>query len=335
MTKPVSFGVISTARIGWEKVIPAMQKSKFCKIDAICSRDLPTAQAMAKKLGIAKAYGSYEAMLDDKDIEAVYNPLPNHLHVPWSIAALKAGKHVLCEKPIGLDAKEASKLVGAEKKYGKIAAEAFMVRHHPQWQRAREIVRSGEIGDVRSVQTFFSYFNDDAGNVRNQADIGGGGVYDIGCYAIVSARYIFGSEPERVVSLIERDPKFGTDRLASALMEFPGQRHLTFSVSTQLVPYQRVQICGTKGRIEVQIPFNAIPDVGMKILIDTGAGLSGEGIRTEVIPACDQYGLQGDAFAKAIRGEATFEFGIADSVAQMKVIDGVFKSAKLNRWVKI
>ena len=158
MTKPVSFGVISTARIGWEKVIPAMQKSKFCKIDAICSRDLPTAQAMAKKLGIAKAYGSYEAMMADKDIEAVYNPLPNHLHVPWSIAALKAGKHVLCEKPIGLDAKEASKLVGAEKKYGKIAAEAFMVRHHPQWQRAREIVRSGEIGDVRII--FFQHGHD-------------------------------------------------------------------------------------------------------------------------------------------------------------------------------
>lgn len=335
MTKPVSFGVISTARIGWEKVIPAMQKSQHCKIDAICSRDLATGQEWAKKLGIPKAYGSYEAMLADKDIEAVYNPLPNHLHVHWSIEALKAGKHVLCEKPVGLNVAEAKKLVAAQKKYGKLAAEAFMVRHHPQWKRAREIVRSGEIGELRAIQTFFSYYLEDPTNVRNQADIGGGGLYDVGCYAIVSARYIFGTEPERVVGVLNHDPVMKTDRVASALAEFPEGKHLTFTVGTQIVPYQRVHICGTRGRVEVQIPFNAIPGKGMKILIDNGTDLTGANIRTEVMPECDQYGLQGDAFVKAIRGEETFEFGIEDSVKQMKVIDGIFKSAKTGRWVKL
>ena len=334
MNQRVNWGVISTANIGWKKVIPAMIKGSNINIMAIASRDMAQAQAMAQDLNIARAYGSYEAMLADLDIEAVYNPLPNHLHVPLTLAALEAGKHVLCEKPIALTAMEAARLRDAAQKSGKLVAEAFMVRHHPQWQRARALVKSGAIGEVRAIQTFFSYFNNDPANVRNQADIGGGGLYDIGCYAITTARYKFGSEPERVIATTEHDPKFHTDRLASGLMDFGAGRHLTFTVSTQLVPYQRVQICGTKGRIEVQIPFNAPADGETRLLIDTGADLAGSSITTETLPACDQYTLQGEAFSRAVRGQAPLEYDLEDAILNMRIIDALFRSTHSNHWEK-
>jgi predicted dehydrogenase len=217
MAKTVSWGVISPAKIGVEKVIPAMQKCAVSRIDAIASRDLSRAKTTAAKLGIAKSYGSYEDLLADPSIDAIYNPLPNELHVPWTLKALAAGKHVLCEKPIALNAEEAKQLIAAREKSGKLVAEAFMVRFHPQWRRAREIARSGEIGTPRAIHTFFSYHLLDPTNIRNIPP-GGGGLYDIGCYAVISGRYIFGAEPTRVVSTIERDPKMGTDRLASALV---------------------------------------------------------------------------------------------------------------------
>ena len=334
MNQRVNWGVISTANIGWKKVIPAMIKGSNINIMAIASRDMAQAQALAQDLNIARAYGSYEAMLADLDIEAVYNPLPNHLHVPLTLAALEAGKHVLCEKPIALTAMEAARLRDAAQKSGKLVAEAFMVRHHPQWQRARALVKSGAIGEVRAIQTFFSYFNNDPANVRNQADIGGGGLYDIGCYAITTARYIFGSEPERVIATTEHDPNFHTDRLASGLMDFGAGRHLTFTVSTQLVPYQRVQICGTKGRIEVQIPFNAPADGETRLLIDTGADLAGSSITTETLPACDQYTLQGEAFSRAVRGQAPLEYDLEDAILNMRIIDALFRSTHSNHWEK-
>ena len=239
--------------------------------------------------------------------------MPNELHVPWTIKALEAGKHVLCEKPVALDAGEAETLIAARDKAGRLVAEAFMVRHHPQWRRARELARSGAIGEVRAIQTFFSYRLLDPENVRNRPP-GGGGLYDIGCYAIVTARYIFGAEPTRVVATLDRDPNFGTDRLASAILEFPGGRHLTFSAATQLSAHQRVTIVGEAGRIEIAIPFNALPDRPMRIVIDPGADLVGGGARVEEFPVSDQYGLQGDAFARAVRGEAPLEFGIEDAV---------------------
>ena len=271
-------------------------------------------------------------MFADPEIEAVYNPLPNHLHVPVSIQALKAGKHVLCEKPIALTAPEAEDLVEAERASGKLIAEAFMVRWHPQWQRARALVLEGAIGDLRAIQVAFSYYNVDPANVRNMADIGGGGVYDIGCYAIISGRYLFGAEPERVVSTIERDPKFGTDRLASALLKFPGNRQLSFMVSTQLVPYQRVQAFGTKGRIEIEIPFNAPSGYGCRIFRDTGADVKGSGITVETMPACDQYTLQAEAFSRAIRKEEAWPYPIGDAVLQMRVIDAIYKSGETGKW---
>ena len=223
------------------------------------ARHLAKARDAAERLGIGRAYGSYEELLADPEIEAVYNPLPNELHVPWTIKALEAGKHVLCEKPIGLDANEARSLIEARERTGKLVAEAFMVRFHPQWRRARELVGIGAIGAASAIQTFFSYRLLDPANVRNRPP-GGGGLYDIGCYAILTARYIFGAEPTRVVATLDRDPNFRTDRLVSAIVEFPGGRHLTFSAATQLSGHQRVTIVGEAGRIEVEIPFNAPPD---------------------------------------------------------------------------
>ncbi len=260
-----------------------MQRAERCDIAAIASRDETRARKAAERLGIARAYGSYEALLADPEIEAIYNPLPNELHVPWTVKALEAGKHVLCEKPIALDAGEARTLIAARDKAGKLVAEAFMVRYHPQWRRARELAQSGAIGPVGAIQTFFSYRLLDPDNVRNRPP-GGGGLYDIGCYAILTARYVFGAEPTRVVATLDRDPKFGTDRLASAILEFPGGRHLTFTAATQLSPHQRVTIVGEAGRIEILIPFNALPDRPMRIVVDYGADLVGGGARVEDFP---------------------------------------------------
>src|SRR5271163_3700656 len=294
--RKVKWGVLGVAKIAIEKVIPAMQQGEASHIAAIASRDLGKARAAANKLGIERAFGSYEELLADGEIEAVYNPLPNELHVPWTLRALAAGKHVLCEKPIALDAEEARSLIDVRDRSGKLVAEAFMVRCHPQWRRAKELAGTGAVGELRAIQTFFSYRLLDPENVRNRPP-GGGGLYDIGCYAILSARYIFGAEPTRVVATIDRDPNFLTDRLAGAILEFPGGRHSTFTVGTQLSAHQRVTIVGDAGRIEVMIPFNAPSDQPTEIAIDTGAGLSGGGRRVEKFPICDQYTLQGDAFS--------------------------------------
>jgi predicted dehydrogenase len=329
--EPVKWGIISTARIGVEKVIPAMQKSRHCRIVAIASRDEGAARQTAGRLGIPKAYGSYEALLADPEIEAVYNPLPNHLHVPWSIKAAEAGKHVLCEKPIALDAAEARTLLEARERTGKLITEAFMVRSHPQWLRARELVRQGRIGTLRAIQGLFSYMLTDPTNVRNQADIGGGGIYDIGCYPIVTSRYLFGAEPTRVVALVDRDPAMRVDRLASVILDFPGGQ-ASFCCSTQLVPYQRMQICGTKGRIEVEIPFNAPPDRPCRIYLDDGSQLGDASATEESFAICDQYAIQGDLFSEAIRGGKPPEFGLEDAVRNMQVIDAVYRSGRSGQW---
>ncbi len=329
----IRWGIISTANIGTEKVIPGMLKSKAFEVRAIASRELSTAKKWAKKLGIPVAYGSYEELLDDPEIDAVYNPLPNHLHVPLTLKAVRKHKHVLCEKPIALSAAEAEKLEAAAKSV--IVAEAFMVRHHPQWIKAREIVRKGKLGTLKAVQVFFSYYNDDPTNVRNLADIGGGGAYDIGCYAIVSGRYFFGAEPTAVVSLIDRDPVFHTDRTTSALIDFGEGRHLTFTVATQAVPFQQVNVVGTKGRIEIAVPFNAPQGGAMRIYLDNGKELGGASAKTIKLPKADQYQLEAEAFTRAIEGKEPLEFGLDDAILQMKVIDAVFRSEKSGGWEKV
>jgi len=331
--KPVIWGVISTAKIGREQVLPAMMKSRLLEVRAIASRTQAAARTAADALGIPKAYGSYQALLEDPEIEAIYNPLPNHLHVPLTLQAAAAGKHVLCEKPIALTAQEAGSLREAARKV--LITEAFMVRFHPQWLRARELVREGRIGTLRAVQMFFSYNNLDPENVRNKADIGGGGLYDIGCYAIVAGRFFFAAEPTRGISLIDRDPQFGTDRITSALVDFGDGRRLDFTVSTQVALHQRIQLCGTKGRIELPIPVNAPKGATTSIFIDDCSSLEGSGIVTETLPECDQYMLQGEAFSRAVRGETPLTYGVDDAIANMRVIDALFQSEKSGRWETI
>jgi predicted dehydrogenase len=328
----IRWGIISTANIGVDKVIPGMLNSRQIEVRAIASRSLPKAKRVAKKLGIPVAYGSYEELFDDPEIDAIYNPLPNHLHVPMTLAAAKKGKHVLCEKSIALSAAEAKTLKKAPK--GILIAEAFMVRHHPQWIRARDMVRKGKIGTLRATQSLFTYYNVDPKNVRNMADIGGGAVYDIGCYPIVGARYIFGAEPVRIMGLIDRDPKFRTDRTTSGLIDFGQGRHLTFTTSTQATPYQRFQILGTKGRIEIVIPYNAPQGEAMTIFLDDGKKLGDASAKPIKLPKADQYQLEAEAFSRAIQGKEKFEFAIDDAVKQMRVLDALFRSEKSGKWEK-
>ena len=318
---PVRWGILSTALIGTQKVIPAMLKSTSLLVDAIASRDLATAQAVADKLGIATAHGSYEALLADPSIEAIYNPLPNHLHVPMTLAAAQAGKHVLCEKPMSMNAAELEVLRPFTSEVH--IQEAFMVRSHPQWSLAREHVRRGEIGELRFMQVPFSYYNVDASNIRNRPDAGGGALYDIGCYAIVAGRWFFECEPERVAATIDRDPAFGTDRSTSGVLDFGGGRQQVFSVSTQATRWQRILLVGSKGRIEIEIPFNAPQDAPTRYWVDAGAGVS-----EVTVPSADQYQLQAEAFSQRIRSQKPDSSGLDDAACNMRVIDALFASAR-------
>jgi predicted dehydrogenase len=329
--RKVRWGVLSTARIATTKVIPAMQRGQFTEVTAIASRDLVRARTAAAQLGIPQAHGSYEALVADPDVDAVYNPLPNHLHVPWTVAAAERGKHVLCEKPIGMNAIEAAQLLAVRDRTGVKIQEAFMVRAHPQWQNARALVREGRIGELRSMHGWFSYFNRDATNIRNMPEIGGGALMDIGCYLIHTARFMFDREPERVTGLVERDPALGIDRMTSLLLDF-GDGHALGTCSTQMVFHQRMNILGTRGRIEIDIPFNAPADRPCRLLVDSGTDLYGGGIERIDIDTCNQYTLQGDLFSEAILTNASQPVPLEDAVRNMACIDAVFRSAESGRW---
>ena len=324
----VRWGILSTAKIGVEKVIPALQQGEYCTVTTIASRDVKRAEAVAEALDIPKAYGAYEDLLADPEVDALYNPLPNHLHVPWSIKALEAGKHVLCEKPIGLTAAEARQLLDAAREHPHLKVmEAFMYRHHPQWQKARQLVAEGEIGELRTIQSFFSYHNDDPEDIRNAADMGGGGLMDIGCYLTSLARFIFDAEPERVCGMMDYDPEFETDRLTSGMLDF-GRGTATFTCSTQLARYQQVNILGTEGRIEIEVPFNAPPD-RPSTMWHQRAGET----REITLQACNQYTIQGDLFSRAVLEDADVPTPLEDAVANMKVIEALVQSARTGTWV--
>lgn len=331
MFSKVRWGILGTAAIGLKKVIPGMRRAANVEVAAIASRDLAKAEDAARTLGITRAYGSYEELLADSQIEAVYNPLPNQLHVEWSIKAAEAGKHVLCEKPLGLNAGEARKLLAVQHRTGVRIGEAFMVRTHPQWLLVRELVASGRIGQLRSSVGVFSYFNTDPANIRNSTETGGGALMDIGCYPITTSRFIFGEEPRRVLGLIEKDPQMKIDRLTSAILDFPSGQSV-FTCSTQLVPYQRSHFLGTQGRIEIEIPFNAPNDRPCRLLLDDGRDLFGGGIVTEEFPICDQYTIQAEVFSRAIRGDADVPVGLDDAIKNMAVIDAIFRSGDSGRW---
>jgi predicted dehydrogenase len=323
----VRWGVLSTAKIGVEKVIPAMQGGRYSRVEAIASRNLSHARKAAAGLGIPRAYGSYEELLADPELDAVYIPLPNHLHLPWALRALQAGKHVLCEKPIGLSAAEAEAMLQASKQApGLKVMEAFMYRHHPQWQRTRELVREGQIGELRAAGSTFAYYNVDPSNIRNRADVGGGALMDIGCYCISLARWLFDAEPERVVGVMELDPQFQVDRLTTGILEFEGGVS-SFTCATQLAYYQRVQIMGTEGRIEIEIPFNPSPDLPTRIWHQRDSGV--EEILFEPV---NHYTLQGDAFSLAVLEDRPVPTPLSDAVANMKVIEAVVRSALEGGW---
>ena len=332
ISKPVRWGILGAANIAVKKVVPAMQRGVRCDVVAIASRNLGKAQRAARELGVERAYGSYEELLADPDVEAIYNPLPNHLHAPWTIRAAEAGKHVLCEKPIALSADEARRLLDVRDRTGVRIGEAFMVRNHPQWLAVRDLVHQGRIGDLRVVAGHFAYFKRDPKDVRSVPEWGGGGLMDVGCYPITMARWLFGEEPEAAVAVIDRDPELRVDRVVSGLLRFPSGGQATFTSAMQLVHYQRMQLHGTSGRIEVQIPFNAPNDRPCRIFVDDGRELGDRSAETIEFPKVDQYTLQGDNFAAAVRGERGVPVSVEDAVANMAVIDALFRSADSGRW---
>ena len=329
-TNKVRWGVLSTAKIGREKVIPAMQKGVYSSVVAIASENKDRLMEVAEHLNIPTVYHSYQALLDDPEIDAVYIPLPNHLHVPWAIKAIEANKHVLCEKPIALSSAGAMQLLNALKQRPHLKVmEAFMYRFHPQWQHAKKLVTDGRLGELTTIQSFFSYYNIDPDNIRNQKDAGGGGMMDIGCYCISLARFIFGQEPKKVVGSVEFDPVLETDRLASGILDFSG-RTSTFTCSTQLSPYQRVNILGTEARLEIEIPFNAPPDKPTRIWLH-----SKKGTEEIVFEAIDQYTIQGDLFSKAIHDNTSVPTELEDAIQNMKIIESIFESAKQGSWIEV
>lgn len=326
----VKWGILGAAKIGINRVIPGMLKAGNVEVAAIASRDLAKARAAADRLGIPTAYGSYEELLADPEIQVIYNPLPNNLHVEWTLRATRAGKHVLSEKPMGMSAADTEALRGCPK--DRLVMEAFMVRFHPQWIRAREIVRSGRLGTIRTLQMLFAYNNPDPANIRNKLETGGGALMDIGCYPMVGGRFLLDADPQRVIALIDRDPTFGTDRLSSAILDFGEGRHMTFAVSTQATPYQRLQVLGTDARLEIVIPVNAPQGEETKILIDDGSAPDGSSAVVETIAASDQYTLQAEAFSRAVLSEETLAWGVEDSILNMRILDALFRSETSGTW---
>ena len=332
--EPVRWGILGVAGIAVRNVIPALHASHRSTVVAIASRNITKARAAAESLGIPRAYGSYEELIADPAVEAIYNPLPNHLHVPWSIRAAQAGKHVLCEKPIALTAEEARTLLAVRDATGVQIAEAFMVRTHPQWREVERIIASGRIGPLRLVTGYFSYFRRDPSDIRSRPEWGGGALMDIGCYPIFIARWMFGGEPTQVMAMIDRDPDLGIDRLTSALLRFP-EGHATFTCAGQLVPYQRMHLFGERGRIEVEIPFNAPSDEPTRIFVDDGARLGGASAVSIGIPAVDQYVLQADRFSEAVRGVGQVPVSLETAIGNMVIIDAVFRAAADGRLADI
>lgn len=331
--RKIRWGILGAARIAINRVIPGMQLGEYCQISAIASRQPARAEDAAQKLGIPRAYGSYEELLADPEIDAVYNPLPNHLHVPWSILAAEAGKHVLCEKPIGMNAAQVLELIAARDRTGMIIGEAFMVAAHPQWLRTIELVRQGRIGKLLSAVGTFSYYKLDTDNIRNIRDFGGGALYDIGCYPVKTSRMVFGEEPVRVSAAIARDLRVDNiDFLTSAVLEFPSG-HCIFTVSTQLAGQQSMRFYGAEGRMEAEIPYNATPGAISRLFIDDCRDFTGGGRVIEEIAACDQYTLQGDLFSRAILEGGAPPVPLEDSLRNMAVIDAIFRSAEVGHAV--
>jgi predicted dehydrogenase len=309
------------------RVATPLRASLLVEPYAIASRDAEKAKGFAADWDFPVSYGSYEALLADPEVDFIYNPLPNHLHLEYIKKAADAGKPVLCEKPIGLNAREAAEAAKYCAKRGVPLMEAFMYRFHPQWRRAAEVVRSGELGAVVSTNGVFSYDNKDPANIRNIALTGGGALLDIGCYTVSTARFLMRAEPLRVVSTLSRDPVFKTDIQVSALLDFGNGRVSTFTIGTQFFPYQRVSAFGTGGSLAVQVPFNMYGDIPGLVTVATGLGE--RVVETEI---ADQYLLEFDAFAESLITKAELPTPVSDAVNNMAVLDALFASAVSGKW---
>ena len=323
----VKWGILSTARIGLEKVVPAIQKGQFSEVIAIGSREKALAEKYAEDLGIPRAYGSYNEVLNDPEVQAIYIPLPNHLHVEWSLNSMEAGKHVLCEKPIARNRTEMEILLEVSEKYPDLKVmEAFMYRFHPQWLTTKDLILKGEIGELRHIQSFFFYDNRDPSDIRNIAAYGGGGLLDIGCYCVSLARFLFGTEPERAMGCLEYDPLFKIDRMASGILEFPNGT-ATFTCGTQANPFQHATILGTEGRIEMDLPINPPLDKPYEILIECSSNC-----REIVFDVTNQFTLQFDRFSEAVIQDMVVPIPLEDAYNNIKVIDGIIESHKTCKW---
>ena len=313
--KKVSWGILGTAQIAIKKVIPAMIQTKFCRIEAIASRYLSRAQSVADQFQIKKAFGSYEDMLLDSNIEAIYIPLPNRLHVEWIIKSLEVGKHVLCEKPIGMNSSEMMLLNKTKRKYPELCVmEAFMYKFHPQWKKVKALIASGSIGELIHLQTHFSYAQLDPNNIRNQKKMGGGSLYDIGCYAISLARWLFKEEPIKVKGLSQYDSEMKIDRLTSGILQFR-KGSATFTCGTQMERFQVAHIFGSKGKIDVKYPFNCL-DREACIIVSQG-----NDTYQILFKPSNAYSLQVDHFSKAIRNLEPLLISISDSINNIRVIE--------------
>ena len=318
------WGILSTAGIATEKTIPGIRRAARCEVVAIGSRDVERARAVAGRHGIARVHGSYEALLADPDVDAVYIPLPNHLHAEWTIAAARAGKHVLCEKPLAMTASEAQRMIEACRAEGVTLMEAFMYRLHPSWVAVRALVASGRIGRLTAVSSWFSYYNDDPANIRNIREYGGGALFDIGCYSVNLSRMLFGAEPTRVEASIVRDTASGVDVLTSGLLEFPGGV-ATFTCSTRAEPDQQVHVYGTDGRISVGIPFNIPPDRPTHVYLTAGGDPPvAPATETLTFEPADPYAVEAERFAAAILDGGPLPTPPEDAVDNLRVIERLF-----------
>jgi predicted dehydrogenase len=332
MQRSIRWGVLGAARIALKHVLPSFGSASRSQLAGIAARDPARALAVAAQFGIPRAYGSYEELLADAAIDAVYIPLPNDLHSMWTLRALAAGKHVLCEKPIAMSAEQAQEIAAAATRYGRHVAEAYMIRFHPQWRRARARLAAGDLGEARAVYAWFSYDNPPGDNLRNSPAHGGGALYDVGGYSLVAAQWLFGGRPERVVGLFGRDAAGEVDRLTSGIADFGGGRQLVFTVSTALPRMQSVVLYGTRGRLTIETPFNPAADLPTRLLLDDGRDLYGAGLEVEVVPAADQYALQLDAFSEAIAADRPPPFGIDDAICNMRALDALFRSERSGAW---
>ncbi len=327
--QPLQLGILGVSNFFRKRIAIPIPTSPVIDMVALASRSEEKARQAAQEYGVARAYGSYDALLNDPQVDAVYISLPNHLHAEWIKRAADAGKHVLCEKPLALDAAEAQDCLDYAAERGVTVMEAFMYRLHPQWLHVRNIIRQQEIGSIHLVESFFGYNNTDPSNIRNQPDTGGGALLDVGCYAVSASRFLTGSEPQRVISLAQVDANFGTDVLFTGMLDF-GMARATFTVATQTFPYQRVTVHGSSGVISLTIPFNAHADTDAEVIVTTRVGT-----REIYLPAEDQYILEFEAFAQAVNDQAVPPISPADTVNNMRVLDALKKAHQTGQWESV